>query len=402
VIPKFVRKKFAGVQQPLGRWILRHVFEFIVLSPAILVTWLWLKIRHKEVLILGKFSSSITNFVAPLDPVLRRKSQSPSGLANLIVLNLRQDANEQIRKMYSRVVRIYGSERKILRRIIWWCSFVVKNVPHVDILECQNNPVWHNAAPVISLSQDEISRGNKFLDSIGISAGQEFICYTVRTDNYYKNLIAEGNVLKPQKIRNPDENIYLQVARKLRGDGFKIIRMGKDLNTKLNSELRLEIFDYAYDCRSDFMDVFLLTHCKFLLNGGTGSMIFRAVQNLGSVEADLYRVQCNLFKGDVGIFQKVWLVRENRLATVSEMVAMGDSFSDERHQERLGVRLVKNTAEEIIAACDEMKDRLNGTWVTTEEDEIQQKKYWDLICDSGHYNGRIGAQFLRDNQDLLR
>ena len=102
------------------------------------------------------------------------------------------------------------------------------------------------------------------------------------------------------------------------------------------------------------------------------------------------------------MFQKVWLERENRLATVGEMVAMGDSFSDERHQERLGVRLVKNTAEEILAACDEMEARLNGTWVTTEEDEILQKKYWDLICDSGHHGGRIGAQFLRDNQDLLR
>jgi putative glycosyltransferase (TIGR04372 family) len=124
--------------------------------------------------------------------------------------------------------------------------------------------------------------------------------------------------------------------------------------------------------------------------------------NLPSLNCDIYRLLKNWFKGDIGLFQKVWLVRENRLATVGEMVAMGDSFSDERHQERLGVRLVKNTAEEILAACDEMEARLNGTWVTTEEDEILQKKYWDLICDSGHHGGRIGAQFLRDNQDLLR
>jgi putative glycosyltransferase (TIGR04372 family) len=138
------------------------------------------------------------------------------------------------------------------------------------------------------------------------------------------------------------------------------------------------------------------------LNGGTGIFLFRAILNLPSVQTDLYRILKNKFFGDVGLFQKVWLERENRLATVGEMVAMGDSFSDERHQERLGVRLVKNTAEEILAACDEMEARLNGTWVTTEEDEILQKKYWDLICDSGHHGGRIGAQFLRDNQDLLR
>ena len=134
----------------------------------------------------------------------------------------------------------------------------------------------------------------------------------------------------------------------------------------------------------------------------TGIVSLRAIFGRPSVNTDIYRVLKNWFKGDICLFQKVWLVRENRLATVGEMVEMGDSFSDERHQERLGVRLVKNTAEEILAACDEMEARLNGTWVTTEEDEILQKKYWDLICDSGHHGGMIGAQFLRDNQDLLR
>jgi putative glycosyltransferase (TIGR04372 family) len=84
------------------------------------------------------------------------------------------------------------------------------------------------------------------------------------------------------------------------------------------------------------------------------------------------------------------------------MVTMGDGFSDERHQERFGVRLVKNAAEEILAACNEMQARLNGTWISTEEDEVLQQKYWRLICESGHHGGRIGSQFLRENQDLLR
>ena len=178
--------------------------------------------------------------------------------------------------------------------------------------------------------------------------------------------------------------------------------MGKDLDKPIPEEKKRAITDYASSLRSDFLDVYLLFRCKFLINGSTGIVSIRAMFNLPSLNSDFYRLHKNWFKNDIGLFQKVWLVRENRLATVGEMVAMGDSFSDERHQERLGVRLVKNTAEEILAACDEMEARLNGTWVTTEEDEVLQKKYWDLICDSGHHGGRIGAQFLRDNQDLLR
>ena len=403
MIPKFVRKKFAGVQQPLGRWILRHVAEFIVLSPAILVTWLWLKIRRKEIFVTGIGSSSISAFVQPLEPEIRRRAQMTAGLEKLIVLNLASDANSQIRKMYDRVVRIYGAEAKLRRRIVWWASSIGGlQLPKVDILEAQNDPLWHTGSPVVGFTQSEIDSGEKFLKSIGVKSGQRIVCYTTRTASYYSGLQKSGVKLKPQTVRNPDESVYLAVAKTLSDRGYFVIRMGKDLATKVPKEFEDKIYDYASTARSEFLDAYLLSKCNFLLNGGTGIFLFRAILNLPSVQTDLYRILKNKFFGDVCLFQKVWLVKENRLATVGEMVAMGDSFSDERHQERLGVRLVKNTAEEILAACDEMEARLNGTWVTTEEDEILQKKYWDLICDSGHHGGRIGAQFLRDNQDLLR
>jgi putative glycosyltransferase (TIGR04372 family) len=403
MIPKFVRKKFAGVQQPLGRWILRHVVEFVVLSPAILVTWLWLKIRHKEIFVTGIGSSSISAFVQPLEPEIRRRAKTKNELEKLIVLNLSSDANSHIRKMYDRVVKIYGSEAKLRRRIVWWASSIGGlRLPKLDILEAQNDPLWHTGLPVVRFTQSEIDFGEKFLHSIGVMSGQKIVCYTTRTASYYSGLQKSGVKLKPQTVRNPDEHVYLDVAKTLSDRGYFVIRMGKDLATKVPEDLVSNIFDYASSARSEFLDAYLLRRCDFLLNGGTGIFLFRAILNLPSVQTDLYRILKNKFFGDVGLFQKVWLVRENRLATVGEMVAMGDSFSDERHQERLGVRLVKNTAEEILAACDEMEARLNGAWVTTEEDEILQKKYWDLICDSGHHGGRIGAQFLRDNQDLLR
>ena len=403
MIPKFVRKKFAGVQQPLGRWIFRHVVEFIVLSPAILVTWLWLKIRDKHVLLVGRGSSSITAFVMPLEVALRRRISAGVDTNALLVLNLSADANTQIRKMYDRVTSIYGSEAKLRRRMIWWASSVGGlQLPRRDILEAQNDPLWHTGTPVVWLNRSEVDYGERFLQSIGVKNGQKIACFTVRSASYYSELQKTSGKLKAQNIRDPDEKVYYEVAKTLSSRGYFVIRMGKDLKIGVPDDLKRYVFDYATSGRSDLLDTYLLQRCQLLVNGGTGIHTFRSIMNLGSLQTDLYRVLKNLLAGDVGLFQKVWLVRENRLATVGEMVAMGDSFSDERHQERLGVRLVKNTAEEILAACDEMEARLNGTWVTTEEDEILQKKYWDLICDSGHHGGRIGAQFLRDNQDLLR
>ena len=404
MLPDFVRKKFAGVQQPLGRWILRHVCEFIVLSPAILATWIWLKVRRKEILIVGRFSSSITAFLQPLDPELRRRSKNPAGLEKLIVLNLSSDANSQVRKMYDRVVMIYGAEAKVRRRVIWWASSLGGlRLPKIEILEAQNDSLWHTGVPVVKFTQSEIEFGERFLQSIGVEKDQKIVCYTTRTASYYSGLQKSGARLKPQTVRNPDEKVYFEVAKVLSNRGYFVIRMGKDLETKVPGDFEKHIFDYASSARSEILDVFLLSKCFLLVNGGTGIHIFRAVQNLPSVQADLYRLLTNIFFGDVGLFQKVWLVRENRLATVGEMVAMGDNFSDERHQEELGVELVKNTAEEILVACEEMIARMNGTWGTTAEDEILQTKYWDLVSvKAQHHGGRIGAQFLRDNQDLLR
>ena len=402
MIPNFVRKKFAGVQQPLGRCILRHIFEFIALSTAILVTWIWLKVRRKEILIVGRSSSSITAFLMPLDPELRRRSKTLGELEKLIVLNFSPDANSQIRIMYNRVVRIVGAEKPLLRRVFWWCSFATPGVQEREILECQNDPHWHHSDPVVALTAEEISRGEILLREAGFDLNQEFVCYATRTDSYYQKLREVGVNAKSRSVRNPNESIYLNVSKSLSTDGLKIVRMGKDLDSNIDSSEHPWVFDYASTCRSEFLDVVLFLRCKFLINGATGSVLLRAIFNLPTVNSDTYRIHKNWFSGDVATFQKVRFVSDGRLATVSEMVKMGDAFSDERHQEKLGVELVKNTAEEILAACEEMIARLNGTWGSTEEDEILQTRYWDLICKPGHNGGRIGARFLRDNQDLLR
>jgi putative glycosyltransferase (TIGR04372 family) len=216
----------------------------------------------------------------------------------------------------------------------------------------------------------------------------------------------EGVLLKPQTLRNPSELTYLEVASALNQDGFLIVRMGKDLSSKIERDKHPEVLDYATYDRSDFLDVYLMKNCKYAFVGNTGIVYFRWLFNLRNVHGDSYLIQRNQIRGDIFILQRVWLERENRYATFKEMLHM-PGYSEEKHQDRLGVRLVKNTAVEIKAACDEMNARIDGTWVTTAGDEELQRRYQELIVkysDKPTWNGkgRIGAQFLRDNQDLLR
>jgi len=75
----------------------------------------------------------------------------------------------------------------------------------------------------------------------------------------------------------------------------------------------------------------------------------------------------------------------------------------EWYEER-GIEVQENTPEEIIALVLEMDDRLKGIWRTTQEDEELQRRFWSLFRPSelhGVFLSRIGAQFLRNNQELL-
>ena len=400
---KLLRKKFAGVQQPLGRWIIRHVLEFIVLSPAILVTWLYLKLRGKEVLVVGHFSNAISSFLAPLEPELRRLGQIHLSLNRAIVLNMSADANVQVRKMYDRIVRIYGDEARIRRRLVWWSS--QKGIKRRDLWEDQSNKFWVTGNPSVSFTDAEEALGQKFLEDQGITK-HEYICYTVRTESYYLARIVDGVTLKPQTQRNPSESTYLEVADYLASAGFKILRMCKDLDTVLDEKKFPNVIDYASESRSDFLDVYLMKYCKYAFVGNTGIVWLRWLWNLPNVLGEVYEIRRNQIAGDLFLLQKVWLKRESRFATFSEIFSM-PGYSEDKHQDRLGVKLIKNTAEEIKAACDEMNARIDGTWIPSAEDEELQRRYQELLIkysDKPKMNGggRVGTQFLRDNQDLLK
>ncbi len=401
MIPKFIRKKFHGVQVPLGKWILRHIFEFIVLSPAIFLTWLYLKIRKIEVLQIGE-SPVISRFIAPLEPELRRRSHNLALLNNVIVINLAEDANSQIRKMYDKYFTILGFDKPFRRRLVWWASRFANG--HRLLVENKSDPSWSSEQVLHSLSEKEIEDGLRFLTDHSVVSGKEFMCYAVRSESYYLKLAKMGVSVKPRSVRNPNEDLYLQALVK---SNLPIFRMGKDIEIALDAIKYPDVVDYANLSRTDFLDVFLISQCKFLLVGNTGLFWMSAMFNKPAVHCDVYDIRHVQLLNDIYTFQKVWLKNDKRLATVSEMLKMKSEYSDERHQARLGVELVKNTADEIYSACQEMNTRIDGNWDTTPEDEVLQKRYLDLVIKYSDQptwrgGGRVGAQFLRDNQNLLR
>ena len=91
--------------------------------------------------------------------------------------------------------------------------------------------------------------------------------------------------------------------------------------------------------------------------------------------------------------------------TFREIIKTGaGKFVQTYKYEELGIEIVENTPEEIADLAIELDERLKGNWMTTKEDEELQKKFWSIIPESdivGKKKGIIGAQFLRQNKELL-
>ena len=66
--------------------------------------------------------------------------------------------------------------------------------------------------------------------------------------------------------------------------------------------------------------------------------------------------------------------------------------------------MIENTAEEVLALTQEMHARLDGNWVSYDDEEELQQRYRDSFP-ADHpvtgYPSRVGTEFLRNNLWLL-
>ena len=90
--------------------------------------------------------------------------------------------------------------------------------------------------------------------------------------------------------------------------------------------------------------------------------------------------------------------------TFSEIINLefGGIDTNETFQ-KIDLELIENTPEEIRAVSIEMDERLSGNKKKKKEDEELQEQFWLLFGQDKIKSPdlRVGADFLRQNQELL-
>jgi putative glycosyltransferase (TIGR04372 family) len=166
------------------------------------------------------------------------------------------------------------------------------------------------------------------------------------------------------------------------------------------------VIDYATHHRSDFGDIYLLAKCKFFLGSNSGlatvPLIFnRPVALTNVIDATGPATGSR----DLTIFKRLWLIEKKRFMTFREVIRWG-VWTYGRHKQFAEARIevIENSADEVLALAQEMNERLDGTWIGKDEDEELQARFRSLLPPGFPWNGfpgRIGAEFLRENRQLL-
>jgi putative glycosyltransferase (TIGR04372 family) len=275
---------------------------------------------------------------------------------------------------------------------------LVKNNKRLDSV-LKNNK--HN----ISFSSEEHKIGSRLLSELKIPTGEQYICFHSR-DAAYLDKVSEYTDWGYHNYRDSSIENYVLTAEEMSDRGHYSIRMGAVVKNAIKSTSP-KVIDYSVSKhRTDFNDIYIGSHCRFFLCSDGGMSIIPDMFKVPVVcvnWTNILRISTWVLNG-LFVFKKFYLRDEDRNMTFFEIMNL--DFGSKKTNEifsNLGLELIENTPEEILAVTIEMDERLNGTWKTSEEDEELQQRFWKLFGPDKLKSPdlRIGTEYLRRNKNLL-
>ena len=313
--------------------------------------------------------------------------------------------NKQLYLMWNRVLRI----NKLTKYFYIANKLVPGGKNHIISVSCSDRDV-HNLYERVPLhlkfTEEEERKGYRELKKMGISQNAKFILFHARGSGYLKTIKPKGDWYY-HNYRDSDINNFNRAVELLAERDYYVIRMGAAPEKALSLN-NSHIIDYASLYRTEFMDIFLGAKCQFYIGDSCGinaiPYIFR--KPVASTNFVPLEIALTWGRRDLFIPKKHWLENEKRFMTFSEIFNSGAGrFVQTQEFEQVGITLIENSLQEIAALAIEMDDRLKGTCKTTEENEKLQERFWHLFPKSelhGKIFSRIGMEFLRQNQELLK
>ncbi len=396
----------------LLRLIKRRLYINFVLRPvglpfaAVLIPFLYMMEPFKKIRIAVIPSDRIGHLALNTELFLRRRQLDRSDLPNVTNIFLLKEgmaANRQLVTMFRRNLFILESRALFLLYVaIDWVLCRTRFTFDLPMKDNENYEFRHTDTSLI-LTDDEEKRGERHLKEMGVDLLKDwFVCIHSRDRAY----LAQQNpraTWSYHDYRDSDINDFTKAIRYIIDQGGYVIRMGSVVEKPLIFR-HDKLIDYAVTCRSDFMDIYLIAKCKFLL--GTTAGICDVATVMDKPRLSVNHAPPGVMptgKNNLYIPKKVKSKKNDRYLSLSEVLRRGWDWVGIDYNE-LGYEYEDNTPDEILEATKEMLSRLSGTFELSKEDEKLLQEYFNIFKPNNlAYNVKtpIGMQFLKNNPKIV-
>lgn len=258
---------------------------------------------------------------------------------------------------------------------------------------------WAGRAPLLSLDQHDVRRGERFLREQGVGPHDWFVCVHSREGGYSPH---DENV---HSYRNSDIASYRLAMAEIAARGGWCIRIGDPSMRRLPAMERT--IDYAHHPqRADWLDVFLCARCLFFLGNTSGPYLMSSIFGVPVALANLLPLSAVLpfAQRDLGIPKLLADATGRPLPFGKIMDSPAGNFRFTSEYRRAGLTIIDNTPEEIRDLALEQLDRCRGAATYDDTDAFLQERFRHLFR-PGHYAygslSRVGRDFLRAHRALL-
>lgn len=431
VLEGCTKNEFVGVERSLAREALgleckppappkglRVAAARIFAGALLFVVRLLTGWRRVEFTAMGKFTR-LADLVDRLDPLLRQmKARDARGDTRLTVFFFGGYPNTKMMSLYrehclflmctGRLTRKLGNMTVSALRLAGRLTETTTDYRKI-------NRAFLDYPAVIVFKAADGSALDAEIRQAGIDPQRPIVVFGLRDMAYYRFY---GDVMKipltkqgrraETHHRCPQLASYLPFTRYWAERGYQVVRMGLRVSEAL-PPAHPNIIDYANGPRTDDLDAWLFSSCRFMLAGDTGLFSGAAAFDRPSVLSDLFLIRNTMYSSNkvtrnIFVPKLMFDTREQRLLTFRELIYFNHHFSFAEDCEAEGFRILHNDAEDILAATIELEDRLTGRHVESAQDRELQAAYHSIYPPNHIGYGStalISAAFLRKHADLL-
>jgi len=318
-------------------------------------------------------------------------------------------ANSSLLGYWGSYIRIITSPSQVQRlqplaRLLQYSVFIA-NLPNGEVIPfyqaaARVQKQWESEKrpPLLTLSNSDLESGWSVLHNLGLSKDSWFVCLHIREASFYDERQGLSS------IRNVDIAEYSLAINSIVASGGWVIRIG---NSKMRPMSPMkQVIDYAHsEEKSDWMDVFLLSQCRFFLGSNSGPCLVPPTFGVPCVLTNWVPLITRPWSSqDIFIPKLYWFESQQRYLTFAEILSPPlSSMWHTKLLSELDIKVVDNTAEQINDVVQEMLDYLDGKLKYTKEDERLQQRYNILAEKNNSCYGlaRLGRAFLSKYRNLL-